>query len=188
MIDEIINYIPYDDREKVEREIIISFLKNNKDAYSRESKLSHMTTSAWIVNQDFTKVLMIYHNIYKSWSWVGGHADNDTDLLHVIKKEINEETGLENIKLLSNGIYGLNILTVESHLKHGKIVNSHLHLDIEYLFMANENDFIRIKEDENSNIAWIPIDEVVNKTSEEKMKPIYEKLNKKLMQYKNLSN
>lgn len=24
---------------------------------------------------------MAYHNIYRSWSWVGGHADGDADLL-----------------------------------------------------------------------------------------------------------
>ena len=30
-----------------------------------------MTASAWVVNPGRTKVLMVYHNIYKSWSWLG---------------------------------------------------------------------------------------------------------------------
>ena len=28
-----------------------------------------------------TKVLMCYHNIYDSWSWLGGHADGDRERL-----------------------------------------------------------------------------------------------------------
>lgn len=63
--------------------------------------------------------------------------------------------GVSNIKLLSNGIYELNILMVESHIKKGKIVNSHLHLDIEFYFEASEDDFIRIKEDERYKITNI---------------------------------
>ena len=45
--------------------------------------LAHMTASAWVVNPGRTKVLMVYHNIYKSWSWLGGHANNEQDLLQV---------------------------------------------------------------------------------------------------------
>ena len=123
---------------------------------------------------------MIYHNIYKSWAWTGGHADGDSDLLHVAIKEAEEETGLDNLKLLSDGIYGLQILTVDSHIKRGKFVSSHLHLDCCFLFEADEKDELRIKEDENSAVKWIDIDKVTKITNEEKMKPIYKKLNAKL--------
>lgn len=122
---------------------------------------------------------MIY-NINDSWEWVGCHADGDDDLLHVVKKVIEEETGLLNVKLLLDGIYGLNIITVDNHIKRGNIVNSHLHFDIEYLFEADENDLIRIKEDENSGVKWIDIDEVEKYSTEEKMKPIYKRLSEKL--------
>lgn len=49
---------------------------------------------------------MAYHNIYKSWAWTGGHSDGDSDLLNVALKEAKEETGLENLKVLSDGIFG----------------------------------------------------------------------------------
>ncbi len=123
---------------------------------------------------------MIYHNIYKSWAWTGGHADGDNDLLHVALKEAEEETGLKNLKLLSNGIYGIQIVTVDSHIKRGKFVPSHLHLDCCFLLEADEDEVVRIKEDENSGVQWIDIDKAVEVTNEEKMKPIYRKLNEKL--------
>ena len=34
---------------------------------------------------------MVYHNIYQSWSWLGGHADGETDLLSVAIREVKEE-------------------------------------------------------------------------------------------------
>ena len=142
--------------------------------------MCHFTASNWIVNKDRTKVIMIYHNIYKSWAWTGGHADGDSDLLHVARKEAEEETGLSNLKLLSDGIYGLQILTVDPHIKRGKYVASHVHLDCCFLFEANEKDLLRIKEDENSGVKWVDITLVNDLTNEEKMKPIYKKLNEKL--------
>jgi len=50
--------------------------------------------------------------------------------------------------------------------KRGKYVGSHVHLNVTYLLEADENEEIHIKEDENSGVKWVPIDEVLNTTSE----------------------
>ena len=84
------------------------------------------------------------------------------------------------MKLLSNGIYGLQILTVDGHVKRGKYVSSHLHLDCCFLWEADENEVIRIKVDENSGVKWVNIKDAVKVTNEPKMVPIYDKLNEKL--------
>lgn len=182
---QISKYEPYDEREKIDKEVMLEFIENNEDVLTRKNKIAHFTASAWITNRERTKVLMIYHNIYNSWAWVGGHADGDDDLFYVVNKEIEEETGLKNIKPLVEGIYGINIVTVDNHIKRGKIVNSHLHFDVEYLFEADEKDEVRIKEDENSGVRWIDIQEVNNYTTEEKMKSIYSRLTKKLLDIEN---
>ena len=49
------------------------------------------------------------------------------------------------------------------------------------MWEADETEILTMKEDENSGVAWIPIEDVCNVTKEEHMKPIYEKLNKKLI-------
>ena len=38
----------------------------------------------------------------------------------------------------------------------------------------------KIKADENSGVEWIDIDQATDVTNEEKMKPIYAKLNEKM--------
>lgn len=106
---------------------------------------------------------MIYHNIYKSWAWTGGHADGDSNLEHVALKEAEEETGLTNLKLLSDGIQ---VLPVNSHIKKGKYVATHMHLDCCFLWEADENDILRIKADENSGVKWVNINEVLKITAE----------------------
>ena len=183
--EQIEKYIPYNEQEVRDKELMLKYINTFNDVLTRENKMCHFTASNWIINKDRTKVLMIYHNIYKSWAWTGGHADGDSDLLHVALKEAEEETGLNNLKLLSDGIFGLQILTVDSHIKRGKYVSSHLHLDCCFLFEANEEDELKIKEDETSGVKWINIDEATKITNEEKMRPIYEKLNSKI---KNLYN
>lgn len=177
---QIENFVPFNEQEQVDKEMILEYMNTFADVLTRENKMCHFTASSWIVNKERTKVLMIYHNIYQSWAWTGGHADGDDNLLHVALKESEEESGLKHLKVLSDGIYSLEILTVDSHIKRGKFVPSHLHLDCCYLFEADENEPLKIKEDENSGVKWIDIDKATKVTNEPKMVPIYQKLNDKL--------
>lgn len=180
--EQIENYVPYNEQEKNDKEMMIEYMNTFSDVLTRENKMCHFTASNWIVNKEKSKVLMIYHNIYKSWAWTGGHADGDSNLLHVALKEAQEETGLKNLKVISNGIFGIQILTVDSHIKREKFIPSHLHLDCCFLLQADENETLKVKEDENSAVEWIDIDKAIEITNELKMKPIYSKLNKKLKQ------
>ena len=124
---------------------------------------------------------MIYHNIYQSWAWTGGHSDGEADLLKVAIKELKEETGIKNVTVLKKDIFSLEILTVNGHIKKGKYVSSHLHLNLTYLLQVNEKETLHIKEDENSGVKWIPIEEVKNASKENWMiENIYTKINQKL--------
>lgn len=178
--EEIEKYIPYNEQEAKDKELMLKYIDTSNDVLTRENETFHFSASNWIVNKERTKILMIYHNIYNSWAWTGGHADGDENLLRVAMKEAEEETGLKNLKLLNDGIFSLQILPVEPHVKRGKYVPSHLHLDCCYLFEADEKDCIRIKEDENKGVKWVDINKTVDMTTESLMKPVYTKLNEKL--------
>lgn len=182
---EIEKYVPYDEVEAKDKEVILKYMDTFDNLLVRDNEFAHFTASNWIVNKEITKVLMIYHNIYKTWAWTGGHSDGKEDLLKVALKEAEEETGIKNFKLLSDGIYSIQILGVSAHEKRGKRVATHLHLDCCFLLEADENDVIRIKEDENSGIEWVNIEDVIPKISETQMIPVYTKLNDKLKGYIN---
>ena len=70
---------------------------------------------------------MIYHNIYNSWAWTGGHADGDNDLLYTALREVKEETGIKNVKILNKDIFSLEAICVNGHIKREKYVSSHMH-------------------------------------------------------------
>ena len=59
---------------------------------------------------------------------------------------------------------------------------AHQHLNITYLFEADENDAIHILEDENSNIGWLTFNELISKSDEPYMIPVYEKIVEKIKQ------
>lgn len=181
LYQEIMNYDPENEQETNDKKIMLKYLKKFDDVFTRKNEMFHFTTSAWIINPNRTKVLMIYHNIYDSWAWIGGHADGNSNLLEVIQKEILEETGLQKVKLLYNGIFGLSIQTVKAHIKRGKYVSSHLHYDIQFLFEALEDDKLQIKPDENSNVKWLNVETLLEQVTEEHMKPLYQKLMSKVV-------
>ena len=185
-IEQIKKYKPYNEQEKKDKEIMLKYINTFNDVLTRENELGHFTASAWVLNKERTKVLMIYHNIYNSWAWTGGHADGDSDLLHVATREVQEETGIKNIKPILEDIFSLEIICVNGHIKRGKYVGSHVHLNCTYLFEADENQELFIKEDENSGVKWIPLDKI-KEISKEKwvVENVYEKLNEKL---KNMNN
>ena len=49
------------------------------------------------------------------------------------------------------------------------------------MFEGNELEEIHEKEDENSKVAWLPIEELDNLVNEENMKVIYKKIIKKML-------
>ena len=148
---------------------------------TRKNPLAHFTASAWIVNPTRTRVLMVYHNIYHSWSWLGGHADGESDLLAVALREAREESGIRSARPISEDIFSLEVLTVDGHEKRGAYVSSHLHLNVTYLLEADEGEALTVKPDENSGVRWFTLEESETAPSEAWFcARVYHKLNCKL--------
>lgn len=177
---QIARFYPYNAQEQKDQEMILRYMDTFENLFTRENEFAHFTASAWLVNEEHTKVLMAYHNIYNSWSWVGGHADGETDLLHVALKEAREETGLTMVNPVSEEIFSIEILGVPAHEKKGKHVATHVHLNVTYLLQASESELLHIKPDENSAIGWFELDKAVEASTEPEMQVVYRKLNNKL--------
>lgn len=175
-IEQIKNFIPTCEEEQQELELFFSYLNKFENVLTWDNKICHLTSSAFVINKQKTKVLCIYHNIYDSWCWMGGHADGDDDMIYVAQKEAMEESSIKNLKLLSDQIISLDVAPVFRHYRKGKYVPSHIHLSVAYLFEADKNEKIKIQEQENSNVAWLTFDELIEKTSEKHMIPIYKRI------------
>ena len=67
---------------------------------------------------------------------------------------------------MSDGILSLEVLTVDSHIKRGQYVPSHLHLNVTYLAEADEDELLTVKEDENTGVRWFENDEALKASTE----------------------
>lgn len=175
--ESIARFQPDCDQERADQRSLLLALDMAPDtALSRENLLFHFSASSMIVNPARTHVLMAYHNIYGSWAWTGGHADGDPNLLAVALREANEETGITDLRVLSDEMISLETLTVRPHVKRGRFVSAHIHLNVTYAFEADDSLPVRNRPDENARVGWLPIAALHAQVSEPYMPGIYQKI------------
>ena len=185
LLEQLERYEPYNEQEARDRALLLRALREEADVFTRENDRMHMTASAWVTNDAHDGVLMAYHTIYDSWAWLGGHADGEENLLAVALKEVREESGVKNVRPASKDIFSLEVLTVDGHMKRGKYVSSHLHLNVTYLLIADDTDALTVKPDENSGVKWFTPEGAVEASSEPWFREhIYNKLNEKMRQFR----
>lgn len=176
-IDEIKAYQPLNEQEKQDKKVILDYILHFKDnVLSRSNEIAHITSSGFIMNETLDKVLLVHHNIRNVWSWTGGHADDEKDMLSVSLKEAREETGIKDIYPLSKDIASIDILTVEGHIKNNAYVNVHLHLSVAYILIADEKSKTMICPNENSGVEWFPVSYFTNEHFHEHDVYLYNKL------------
>ena len=151
-------YKPVNEQEESDKRLFLTLYDTYGDALFERHDVAHFTASCLILNKEHTKILLEYHNIYQTWSWVGGHNDGEQDFLALVIKEAKEETGLDVTPIFDYPI-ALDDLWVNGHIKRGKYVSTHLHLDMAYLVEAEENAQLIEKEDEVSGLKWFTIEE-----------------------------
>lgn len=173
--EKLLQYQPINEQETNDLVAFNYAFTHFPDVLTRENPIAHVTVSAFVVNKKRTHVLMAYHNIYDSWAWTGGHADGESDFLAVALREVKEETGVDAVALQTEPI-SIEQLSVQAHIKRGKFISEHLHMNVTYLVEADDQAHLEVCAEENSDVAWIPLDEVAVYCKELHMIPIYQKI------------
>ena len=166
LYQEIERYRPVNEQEAQDQAVMLRYILDHRDYLERENKVAHFTASIWTVNPQRSKTLMVYHNIYHSWSWIGGHADGEENLAAVALRELREETGVSHASLVNRDIFSLEVLTVEGHEKKGLYVPSHLHMNVTYLAEADEREALVVNEEENQAVRWFSFEDALKASTE----------------------
>lgn len=161
------DYIPKDEREAAEKAEILTLIdREGERLLLRDCAYAHMTASSIIVNGARTKTLMACFTKSIRAGLDGRPATAKPICCMWRCAEAKEETGIEHLRLIGGGVASLEILPVWAHVKRGRAVGSHLHLNVSYLFEADDTLPLRVAEDENSAVGWLGIDRLDEYVSE----------------------
>ena len=177
---QIENYVPYDEQEEKDKEYFLKFINDFDDVLTRNNEYGHFSGSAFVVNKDRTKMLAVWHNIYEGWIFPGGHADGIANLIEVARREVEEETGVKS-KLLDENFSSIDSLPCIGHMKRGKYVSAHIHLNVTFLLEADDTINLKVKADENSGVKWISFEDACNDDIVDFARPIHKKIIEKII-------
>ena len=157
----------YQKRWKEESETcerFLDFVQHNPECFERSLEKGHVTGSAWLVNAAGTHVLLTLHRKLGAWFQLGGHADGETDVSRVALQEAFEESGLQGLELLDEGIFDLDIHLIPAR----KSDPDHYHYDVRFVFQTYGSEDFAVSE-ESLDLAWVEIARISEYTNEESM-------------------
>ncbi len=149
------NYQPLDQRERGFRVQMQALLQSGSGAFHRDHyEPGHFTASAFVLSPDSDELLLIDHAKLKRWLQPGGHVEpEDQDLVATACRETHEETGLDDMVQLGDGIFDLDI-----HLIPASAMPAHRHFDVRFLFQARSR--VASAASDAQAVRWVPVDEM----------------------------
>jgi ADP-ribose pyrophosphatase YjhB (NUDIX family) len=153
---------PFDARESVMLERIMDFVRDNETCFDRNLEAGHLTGSAWIIDRDRSHALLTHHARLGIWAQLGGHVEDDSDMLNAAWREAREESGLDCVRPVSTYIFDVDVHEIPATPK----APSHFHYDIRFLFEADRDAKLTVSA-ESKSLRWVAFDEITGITREE---------------------
>lgn len=151
--------------EKERLSLLLDYLDevDTKEMIDWNNTKGHLTVGAFVYCKKVDKFLVVYHKDLKMYLYPGGHIDKeDKCLVEAAKRELKEETGLENLEtlLIDNEIIPFDIDTHMIPMNDRVNMPSHYHFDFRYLFFVDELKDIILDEEESKTYRWISSNEL----------------------------
>ena len=124
------------------------FLGSSPATFERRHAVGHFTGSAFVVSADGERTLLMHHRKLGLWVQPGGHADGDSDLAAVARREAQEETGLRGLTL-EPGIFDLDRHAIPARRDEPE----HFHYDVRFVVRAAAGEAFALNE-ESLALAW----------------------------------
>lgn len=155
-------YVPTDEKEKVARNKMLEFLENTKKfPWDRENfSDGHITASAWVVDEENRRVLLVHHKKFHVWVQPGGHIDKGEDVFSATLRELKEETGV-------SGAHEPKVFDVDTHSISARSGEpAHIHYDIRVLVRVKSSTAHCVPPGEGE-ARWVDLDSVSKFTKDE---------------------
>jgi 8-oxo-dGTP pyrophosphatase MutT (NUDIX family) len=151
---------------------IRSLVAAHVNCFDRLCRPGHVTASAWVTTPARDRFLLVHHRKLNRWLQPGGHADGDSDVFSAALREVHEETGLDDLRILDGGPKAtpLDIDVHEIPARYdaaGELVeDAHEHHDVRVLVVAQGDLTPRVSHESHA-VRWFAPHELPAVTTEE---------------------
>lgn len=152
LLDTVSSYQSEYPNEISYRKRFIELIQQHENCLNRSLLIGHITCSSWIIDSNYTHVLLTHHRKLDKWLQLGGHADGDSNVLRVAQREAMEESGIKSIIPVHADIFDIDIHTIPERYNEPQ----HEHFDIRYAFIADMNQELVINH-ESKELKWVTI-------------------------------
>ena len=157
LLAQLERYDPADALEGRHCDDMVNLLTTAPDAFSRSHFApGHITAGCFIVDLDRHALLLHHHRRLGRWLQMGGHAEGDEPALAAALREGSEESGLDDLQLVVDGIFDVDVHGIPA----GKGEPDHRHFDVRYVVRSAKPHTIAIAAEESNDLAWVPLDTV----------------------------
>ena len=155
LLSALTEHQPFDQTESSHLKYIIEFVRAHEHCCDRTLAVGHITASCWIIDETLEYALLTHHRKLDRWLQLGGHIEDDRDILSAALREAREESGLDDIQPLATSIFDVDAHAIPARKQEPE----HTHYDIRFLFQARRGDRLTIS-DESHDLRWFSIAEL----------------------------
>lgn len=133
------------------RHAVLAFVLARPDACVRECVPGHITASTLVLDDSGTRVLLTLHPRLGRWVQLGGHCEDDDDIVAAALREATEESGISALRIAPE------LAAIHVHPVTCSLGVPTRHLDLQFVARAPAGAQITLS-DESDDLQWWPAD------------------------------
>jgi 8-oxo-dGTP pyrophosphatase MutT (NUDIX family) len=133
------------------RHAVLAFVHGRPDSCRRECVAGHVTASALVLDDSGAQVLLTLHPRLGRWVQLGGHCEDDDDIVAAALREAIEESGVADLRIVPE------LVAVHVHPVACSLGVPTRHLDLQFVAHAPAGAQIAVS-DESVDLRWWPAD------------------------------
>lgn len=133
------------------RQAVLGFVLAREDACQRACEPGHITASALVLDERGERALLTLHPRLGRWVQLGGHCEDDPDIVAAALREATEESGVDGLRMDPE------LVAVHVHALTCSLGKPTRHLDLQFVAYAPAGAQIVIS-DESDDLRWWPVD------------------------------